>query len=162
MGRGLGPIEQRPAPAPGPDVADSGGMSPREEELQAWLHDYIQKNGGVAGTIHLRGAGDLELKAAVNIPPKVVEVVRTIPRGKGMAGLAWERDQPVHTCNLKDDKTGDVRPGAKAVDANAAVAIPIHARSGEFRGVVGIAYMGERELSSSELESLTKQAEALP
>jgi hypothetical protein len=79
-----------------------------------------------------------------------------------MAGLAWERDEAVHTCNLKDDKTGDVRPGAKAVDANAAVAIPIHAPGGALRGVVGIAYMGEREISTSELESLKKQAEALP
>ena len=137
-------------------------MNTPAPDLNAWLRGYIERNGGVAGTIHLRGAGDLELKASVNIPPKVVEIVRTIPKGKGMAGLAWERDQPVHTCNLKDDTTGDVRPGAKAVDANAAVAIPIHAPGGMLRGVVGIAYMGERTLTGSELESLTRQAEALP
>jgi hypothetical protein len=137
-------------------------MNTSDSDLEAWLRRYIQTNGGVAGTIHLRGAGDLELKAAVNIPPKVVEIVRTIPKGKGMAGLAWERDEPVHTCNLKDDKTGDVRPGAKAVDANAAVAIPIHGAGGAMRGVVGIAYMGERDITGAELESLKKQAEALP
>lgn len=131
--------------------------------IESWLREYIARNGGVAGTIHLRdAAGELELRAAVNIPPKVVEIVRTIPKGKGMAGLAWERDEPVHTCNLKDDKTGDVRPGAKAVDANAAVAIPIHAPGGACRGVVGIAYMGERDITGAELESLRRQAEALP
>jgi hypothetical protein len=115
--------------------------------------------------VHLRepsGDAPLALKAAVNIPPKVKEIVAAIPKGKGMAGLAWERDQPVHTCNLKDDKTGDVRPGAKAVDANAAVAIPIHDGSGAIRGVVGIAYMGERDITEAELAKLREQAERIP
>jgi len=34
-----------------------------------------------------------------------------------MAGLALERKQPIHTCHLKEDRSGNVRPGAKAVDA---------------------------------------------
>jgi hypothetical protein len=92
----------------------------------------------------------------------VVEIVRAIPKGKGMAGLAWERDEPVHTCNLKTDSSGDVRPGAKAVDANAAVAIPIHDAQGQIRGVVGIAYMGERDLEQRELDELCAHAEKLP
>lgn len=133
-----------------------------DSELEQWLRAFVQRNGGVAGTVHLRGSGDLALRAAVNIPPKVVEVVRAIPKGKGMAGLAWERNEPVHTCNLKSDTSGDVRPGAKAVDANAAVAIPIHDAAGGIRGVVGIAYMGERDITEAELADLRKQAEALP
>lgn len=131
-------------------------------DIEAWLRDYVQRNGGVAGTVHLRGSEQLELKAALNIPPKVTQIVQLIPKGKGMAGLAWERDAPVHTCNLKDDKSGDVRPGAKAVDANAAVAIPIHDAHGAIRGVVGIAYMGERAIDEAELTSLREQAERLP
>lgn len=131
-------------------------------DLEAWLRAFVERNGGVAGTIHLHGPQALALSAAVNIPPKVRELVLAIPRGKGMAGLAWERDEPVHTCNLKTDASGDVRPGAKAVDANAAVAIPIHDRGGAFRGVVGIAFMGEREITEEELDGLRSQAEALP
>jgi L-methionine (R)-S-oxide reductase len=136
-------------------------MSSTDDSLEAWLRSYVQRNGGVAGTVHLRGSEQLELKAAVNIPPKVVEIVRSIPKGKGMAGLAWERDDAVHTCNLKSDESGDVRPGAKAVDANAAVAIPIHDATGQIRGVVGIAYMGERDMTEVELDSLRSQAEQL-
>jgi hypothetical protein len=131
-------------------------------DLDAWLRGFVERNGGVAGTVHLLGREELELKAAVNIPPKVIEVVSAIPKGKGMAGLAWERDEPVHTCNLKTDDSGDVRPGAKAVDANAAVAIPIHDDDGGLRGVVGIAYMGERDITPRELNLLTAEAEALP
>jgi hypothetical protein len=129
---------------------------------EQWLRGYIERNGGVAGTVHVRAADQLVLAAAVNIPPRVAEVVRAIPRGKGMAGLAWERDEPVHTCNLKTDDTGDVRPGARAVDANAAVAIPVHDANGALRAVVGIAYMGEREITQQELDGLRAQAEQLP
>jgi hypothetical protein len=131
-------------------------------EHERWLREYVTRNHGVAGTLHLLGAHELELRASVNIPPKVIEVVRAIPLGKGMAGLAWERDSPVSTCNLKTDETGDVRPGAKAVDANAAVAIPIHDAQGKVRGVVGIAYMGERDMDERELDALREQAEGLP
>lgn len=135
---------------------------PTTPDADTWLRDFVQRNGGVAGTVHVRGPEQLALAAAVNIPPKVREIVAQIPKGKGMAGLAWERDEPVHTCNLKTDTTGDVRPGAKAVDANAAVAIPIHDASGACRGVVGIAFMGERDITQAELDDLRRQAEALP
>lgn len=104
----------------------------------------------------------LRMQASVNIPPKVVEVTQVIPFGKGMAGLAFERDKPVQTCNLKDDASGDVRPGAKAVNANAAVAIPIHDAQGGVRAVVGIAFMGEREIQADELARLSAAAEAFP
>lgn len=129
---------------------------------QSWLMAYLQDHGGVAGTVHVREGEELVLLASVNIPPKVIEVTRRIPRGKGMAGLAFSRQQPVQTCNLKDDASGDVRPGAKAVDANAAVAIPVKDADGHVRAVVGIAFMGEREIPPDELERLTTAASAWP
>ena len=132
------------------------------EQAESWLKAFIAKHGGVAGTIHAVAGEALALCAAVNIPPKVVELTRSIPSGKGMAGLAWERDAPVHTCNLKSDETGDVRPGARAVDANAAVALPVHGEGGAVRGVVGIAWMGERTLTESELAALGAEAEQAP
>lgn len=130
--------------------------------LDHWLRGFIEGHGGVAGTVHALEAGELALKASVNIPPKVVEVTRRIPRGKGMAGLAWERNEPVSTCNLKTDTSGDVRPGAKAVDANAAVALPVHDAAGAVRGVVGIAFMGERDMEDAELGTLGAEAEQAP
>jgi L-methionine (R)-S-oxide reductase len=128
----------------------------------AWLGQFIARHGGVAGTVHAIDGDHLALRAAVNIPPPVLEVTRSIPSGKGMAGLAWERDAPVHTCNLKSDQSGDVRPGARAVDANAAVALPVHGAGGAVRGVVGIAWMGERDITEAELAALAAEAEAAP
>jgi L-methionine (R)-S-oxide reductase len=132
------------------------------DEAESWLKGFISRHGGVAGTIHAVAGEVLSLRAAVNIPPPVVEVTRSIPSGKGMAGLAWQRDAPVHTCNLKSDETGDVRPGAKAVDASAAVALPVHGEGGAVRGVVGIAWMGERDITEGELAALAGEAEEAP
>jgi hypothetical protein len=129
---------------------------------EAWLRTFLTDHGGVAGTVHLLEGEVLKLSSAVNIPPPVIKVTEIIPKGKGMAGLAWERNQAVATCNLKDDKSGDVRPGAKAVDAQAAVAIPVHAASGALRAVVGIAFMGERDFSEQQLKAFESSAASLP
>ena len=130
---------------------------------QLWLEDFVRNSGGVAGTVHRREASDmLALAAAVNIPPPVQEIVRQVPRGKGMAGLAFDQDEPISTCNIKDDSTGRVRPGAKAVNAQAAVAFPVHDAQGAVRAVVGIAYAETRELKQSELDDLAAKASSLP
>lgn len=117
-----------------------------DDVLDGWLREFLGRHGAVSGTVHLVEGDHLKLAAAVNIPAKVQEVTAQIPMGKGMAGLAWQRAQPVATCNLQDDATGDVRPGAKAVGAKAAVAFPI----GEpVRAVVGAAWMEERDLDDA-------------
>ncbi len=112
--------------------------------------------------MHLLEGDLLKLSSSVNIPPPVVRVTEVIPKGKGMAGLAWERDEVVATCNLKTDNTGDVRPGAKAVDAQAALAIPVRSAAGGLRAVVGIAFMGERNFSDQELQAFEAAAASLP
>jgi L-methionine (R)-S-oxide reductase len=130
--------------------------------VQAWLDALLRSEGAVAGTAHLRGEAGLVLEAAVNIPEQVRALTQHIPKGKGMAGLAWERDAPVQTCNLQTDQSGDVRPGARAVGAQASVAIPIHDARGEVRGVVGLAFAEAREFTAEELARYQRAAEALP
>ena len=128
--------------------------------MKAWLTRFIFDHGGVAGTIHRRHGATLELAASLNIPPPVIEKIQTIPPGKGMAGLAWARRRPVQTCNLKEDRSGDVRPGAKAVAANAAVALPVYDDEGAVTAVVGIAFSEERELGEAEIQALSEAASA--
>lgn len=137
--------------------------TPTAPTTQAWLEKFLTDKGGIAGTVHRRSAPDeLELVAAVRIPPPVREIVAKVPRGKGMAGLALERNQPVSTCNIQTDRSGDVRPGARAVDAQAAVALPVVDAKGEVRAVVGIAYAGEKTMSEVELAELGRAAATLP
>jgi L-methionine (R)-S-oxide reductase len=131
-------------------------------DVAAWLSSLISDVGAVAGTVHRLQGEQLELVASVNIPEKVQAITRVIPKGKGMAGLAWERVAPVQTCNLKDDQTGDVRPGAKAVDAAAAVALPLTDANGAVWAVVGVAFKETRELPEAEIERIRKLASTLP
>jgi L-methionine (R)-S-oxide reductase len=137
-------------------------MTDTPDAVEQWLQSFVSGNGGAAGTVHRVEDGELVLRAAYNIPEPVRRITARIPRGKGMAGLALERNQPVSTCNLKTDSTGDVRPGAKAVDAKAAVALPVHDSGGQVRAVVGIAYADERDLDDAQLAELSTRAKALP
>ena len=72
-----------------------------------------------------------------------------------MAGLALQRREPIQTCNLQEDRTGNVKPGAKAVNAQAAIAIPVQDSAGKSCAVVGIAFQDEREFTPAEIEKLT-------
>ena len=130
--------------------------------INTWLQDLLRKHGAVAGTVHVLRGDVLVIAAAHNIPPKVQEVTATIPFGKGMAGLAWQHDKPIQTCNLKEDASGAVKPGAKAVEARAAVATPVHDAAGKVRAVVGLAWMDERELTAAELAAIDRDAASLP
>jgi hypothetical protein len=132
-----------------------------DEHLTDWLRGFLDRHGAVAGTVHVRRDDVLVIAAAVNIPAKVQEITARIPLGKGMAGLAWERDQAISTCNLKEDASGAVKPGAKAVDARAAVALPVHGGEG-VRAVVGLAWADERDLPDPVLADLGRDAEHLP
>src|SRR5947209_18791821 len=106
-----------------------------DETLQSWLSNYLADSAAIAGTVHLHENGRLQLAAAVNIPDKVREVVAWVPSGKGMAGLALERGEAIQTCNLQEDRSGAVKPGAKAVNAQAAVALPVRDRDGRIVAV---------------------------
>jgi L-methionine (R)-S-oxide reductase len=137
-------------------------MSSLPPTMQEWLSNYIQASAAVAGTIHLRQGDGLSLAAAVNIPPPVADAVRYVPWGKGMAGLALETGEAVQTCNLKEDETGRVKPGAKAVSAQAAVALPLKDSSGSVTAVIGVAFMQERNIGKEEIEGLVAAASSLP
>jgi hypothetical protein len=133
-----------------------------DESMNQWLRELLGRHGAVAGTVHLVRGDLLEIAAAHNIPPKVQEITAKIPLGKGMAGLAWQRDEPISTCNLKEDATGAVKPGAKAVDGKAAIALPVHQPSGAVRAVVGLAWADERDLAADLVETIAGDAASLP
>jgi hypothetical protein len=152
-------------------LINNATMRPTEldpDDLQAWLEQFLRDQGAVAGTVHVLDSHDMQgeqtlvLRAAVNIPPKVQDITRVIPKGKGMAGLAYARHEPVSTCNLADDSNKDVRPGAKAVNATAAVALPVDDAGGQVRAVVGIAYADERDFDEATLAGLLRAAASLP
>jgi hypothetical protein len=137
-------------------------MYEKNEAQQKWLELFIAEQQGVAGTVHVQRGEDLYLTAAHNIPPPVVAIVSRVLHGKGMAGMAQVKKTPVQTCNLQTDETGNIKPGAKAVDAQAAVALPVLDDAGAVRAVVGIAWSREGEIGPDEEQAMMKLAAALP
>ena len=126
---------------------------------QEWLRSLITQLDAFAGTVHVQRGGDLFLTAAHNIPPHVMQIVARVPHGKGMAGAAQVKKAPVQTCNLQTDDSGAIKPGAKAVDAQAAVAVPVFDDDHDVRAVVGVAWQREQVIDE---EAVLKLAAALP
>jgi L-methionine (R)-S-oxide reductase len=131
------------------------------QAVETWLEAFLSRHGAVAGSAHWHTGGGLQLVATVHIPPPVRQAVEWVPSGKGMAGLALERGQPVQTCNLQEDRSGAVKPGARAVDAKAAVALPVRNPEGAIVAVVGAAWMDERQLDDETVERLQNDANSL-
>ena len=107
------------------------------------------------GTLHRIGPdGMLHLAAhAGNIPETLMPAIRTIPVGKGIAGLAVERKQPVDMCNLQTDASGDAKPAARKTGAQGTVCVPM--MDGErAAGALGIATGVPRQFSDAEIAEL--------
>ena len=137
-------------------------MYEQNHAQQKWLESFIARHDGVAGTVHVQRGEDLYLTAAHNIPPQVIAIVAHVPHGKGMAGVAQVKKEPVQTCNLQTDDTGNIKPGAKAVDAQAAIALPVLDDLGEVRAVVGIAWNKEGEIGPAQEQAMMQLAASLP
>jgi len=137
-------------------------MYEKNQVQQEWLESLIARLDGIAGTVHVQRGDDLYLAAAHNIPPNVIAIVAHVPHGKGMAGVAQVKREPVQTCNLQTDETGNIKPGAKAVNAQAAIALPVFDNSGAVRAVVGIAWSHEAEIGAAEQQTMMELAAALP
>jgi L-methionine (R)-S-oxide reductase len=137
---------------------------PDEENaaIQRWLETSIRTSGSIAGTVHVQRDGDLYLAAAVNIPPPVLDRVRHVARGKGMAGMAQLQRAPVQTCNLQTEPPGKINPMAKLVSGQAAVALPVFGADGDVRAVVGFAFAEEGELPAEQVQRLSRLADGVP
>jgi L-methionine (R)-S-oxide reductase len=129
---------------------------------QQWLERFLEEFGAVAGSVHEQRGSDLYLTAAVNLPPPVIAAVAYVPHGKGMAGIAQVNRAPVQTCNLQTDDSGAVKPGARAVNARAGIAVPVLTPGGEVLAVVGAAWMSEGEIAPERAAAIMQAASLLP
>lgn len=114
------------------------------------------------GTIHVLGQdGLLHLEAwAGGIPEPLLDVIRTIPVGKGIAGLAVQRREPVNLCNLQTDQSGDARPGARATGVQGSICVPMIAGATAV-GALGIATRRERDFTGDEAKLLQQVGRVL-
>jgi L-methionine (R)-S-oxide reductase len=128
--------------------------APIPDALQAVLNHF----GCQAGTYHRLQDGALELAVSLHIPPPVVDLIQHVPVGKGIAGLAAQRREPVSLCNLQTDDSGQARPAAKATGMEGSVAVPAIGPDGTLLGVLGIAKANAYDWSDVEKEAICAAA----
>lgn len=133
----------------------------KDDPAQA-LAAALEHLSAETGTIHRLGEdGMLHLEAhAGGIPDHLLPVIRTIPVGKGIAGLTVQNNEPVDLCNLQTDASGQARPGAKATGARGSICVPMR-RGGKAVGALGVAVAEERAFSDEEIADLLAAAEIL-
>lgn len=126
--------------------------------LEKILRESLEQFRSETGTIHTLDSEKqvLHLAAHVGLPPQLLEVVKTIPVGKGIAGQVVAQNQPIIICNLQTDSNGVAKPGAKQTGVVGALCVPIRANS-KIVGTFGIGTVRPYEYTDDE----TRQLEAI-
>ena len=130
--------------------------------LEKTLRDTLAKFNSETGTIHRLDAQTqlLHLVAQIGLPPQMLEIVKTIPVGKGIAGETAAKNLPVTICNLQTDAGGVAKPGAKQTGVGGALCVPIR-NGGKIAGTFGIGTRREHEYSAEEINALQDIANSI-
>lgn len=135
---------------------------PGEVVLENVLHRVLQEFHSETGTIHTLNAETqlLHLAAQIGLPPQILNIVKTIPVGKGIAGQVAAENRPVTICNLQTDASGVAKPGAKQTGVGGALCVPIR-RQDKILGTFGIGTLREHEYSAAEINSMQEIADLM-
>jgi signal transduction protein with GAF and PtsI domain len=130
--------------------------------LHAILDQLLASFGCAAGTIHSMDAetGMLRLRAQRGIPDAIVGRVQVVPIGKGMAGIAAQRRQPVQVCNLQTDASGVAQPAARETRMEGSIAVPMLVAD-QLHGVLGVAKPVAYDFNAAETDLLLAVAAAM-
>jgi len=127
----------------------------RETVLEQILHVTLAKFHSETGTVHRLDSENqlLYLVSQVGLPPQILEVVKTIPVGKGIAGQVVLQNKPVTICNLQTDSSSVAKPGAKQTGVGGALCVPL--RDGDKTvGTIGIGTIRQHEFTPDETREL--------
>lgn len=130
--------------------------------LEKILRETLAKFNSETGTIHVLDSEKhlLHLAAQIGLPPQMLDIVKTIPVGKGIAGECAQKNLPVTICNLQTDASGVAKPAAKQTGVGGALCVPI--RDGnKIIGTFGIGTRREHEYSATEINLLQEIANSL-
>jgi L-methionine (R)-S-oxide reductase len=132
-------------------------MSAPDPIYPSLLASTLSAFGCKTGTIH-RATADgrhLSLVCQTGVPEALLDKITLIPFGKGIAGAAAERREPVELCNLQQDLGGVARPDARQTGVAGSVAVPILADgTGAVIGTLGIGKYVPYEFTDTEKERL--------
>lgn len=130
-------------------------------DWQQYLSGILERFGCQTGTIH-RTTEDgvtLGLICQIGVPEMLMGKISIIPFGKGIAGVAAERKEPVELCNLQQDLGGVAKPDARQTGVAGSIALPIFASdSPQVIGTLGIGKYVPYEFTTIEKQSLADVA----
>lgn len=134
----------------------------RKVVLEEALRKVLNYFRSETGTLHRLDAENrsLHLVAQVGLPPQMLDVVKTIPVGKGIAGQVVARNEPVTVCNLQTDTSGVARPGAKQTGVGGALCVPTRAGD-KITGTLGIGTVRPYAYTPEETRTLEEIGRAL-
>jgi L-methionine (R)-S-oxide reductase len=134
----------------------------RETVLAQVLRVVLAKFHSETGTLHRLDRENqlLHLVSHAGLPPQILELVKTIPVGKGIAGQVVLQNKPVSICNLQTDTGGVAKPGAKQTGVGGALCVPV--RDGDkIAGTLGIGTVRQHEYTPDETRELEETARLL-
>lgn len=129
---------------------------------QSVLDAAIADFNGTTGTLHRLDPADKLLKLVTQrgIPDQLMHIVAEIPIGKGIAGAAAERLEPIELCNLQADLGGVAKEGARKTNVQGSLAVPcLH--NGELRGTLGVGMMQPHDFTDEEKTRLMEMGRAV-
>jgi L-methionine (R)-S-oxide reductase len=123
--------------------------------LEKLLRETLTKFNSETGTIHVLDSEKqlLHLAVQIGLPPQMLEIVKTIPVGKGIAGQVVAQNKPVSICNLQTDTSGVAKLGAKQTGVGGALCVPIR-HDDKIVGTLGIGTIHQHEYTPDETREL--------
>ncbi|MEO6094232.1 MAG: GAF domain-containing protein [Fibrobacteria bacterium] len=125
-----------------------GNADPAMDLVLGKLLDVFQCPVGTIHTVD-SATGMLKIRARRGIPDSILDKVRMIPIGKGMAGIAAERKQAVQVCNLQTDSSGIAKPAARDTKMEGSISAPM-LLGPKVYGTLGVAKPVPYEFSDEE------------
>ncbi len=120
-------------------------------EAANWLAGVLASFNCQTGTLHRADGEFLDLVAHVGVPEMLIPKISRIPFGKGIAGAAAERREPVELCNLQQDLGGVARPDARQTQVSGSLAVPVFSPDGaKVLGTLGIGMMAPHDFTDDE------------
>ncbi|MDB6139746.1 MAG: histidine kinase [Verrucomicrobiaceae bacterium] len=131
---------------------DSLPAQPVLEDWNTFLRHVLAEFDCVTGTLHRLDSADnlLKLVTCERIPEALIPIIQTIPIGKGVAGAAAERKEPVELCNLQTDTSGVAKPEAKKTQVQGSLAVPVLGEGDRLCGTLGIGKMVPHDFTNEE------------
>ncbi|MCW1923972.1 GAF domain-containing protein [Luteolibacter arcticus] len=126
------------------------------ESVRAWLAGVLESFSCQTGTLHRADGEWLDLVVQIGVPDFLLPKIARIPFGKGIAGVAAERREPVELCNLQENLGGVARPDARETKVSGSLAVPVLSADGALvLGTLGIGMQVPHDFTEEEKSRLS-------